>query len=86
MLVYFLNAWADVCVHLLWTTHKDPEFQDWPVNNTQWMIVLLSIAFFYMICYLIHKLIEDWIKIYQIKHSASKYTDYNDNYYPDSPA
>lgn len=66
------------------------EYQDaWiPANpcNTDYAIVILSIAFFYMVCYLIHKLIEDWIKIYQIKRSASKYIEYNDNYYPDSPA
>lgn len=72
----FLKAWMHVTTDLyLQSQHAPQKFADW----TDRTIVFMSILFFYMVCYLIHKNIEDWVKIQQIKKSRSKLIDYDDH-------
>ena len=60
-----MNTTADL---YLYANGAPQQFSDWTDNT----IVILSGTFFYMICYLIHKWIEDWVKIWNLRRVNKK--------------
>ena len=97
----FLLSWARVTADLFYRFHgcstrrlmadtNNTLYQDaWiPAKPgvTEYSIVILSFAFFYMICYLIHERIQHWIRVQkhekrmkEFRSSVSKSEYYDDS-------